>query len=302
MDKINHIKPNKIQFDNFTKDNVLKFLSWLETTKNNCASTRNQRLCAIKSFCNFVMQNCPEYINLCSEIIGITFKKTVKDTIKYIPIEDTKLILSQIDTKTKQGRRDLTLLSLLYNTGARVQELIDLTPDSLRLDNPAIITLYGKGRKKRIVPLEEPIVKLLKGYIRENGLDSTSHIDRPLFFNSWGGKLTTPGITYIIRKYVKLAKLTEPDALEINITPHTFRHSRAMHLLQVGVPLLYIRDILGHVSITTTEIYARADMKFKRDALSKAYEDIGIKEPVLKTWEKDPEIKAFLKNLEINEK
>lgn len=212
-------------------------------------------------------------------------------------IKEVTALLSQIDTRTKSGRRDLTLLSLLYNTGARVQEVIDLTPSNFRLEKPAIVELYGKGRKKRIVPLNESIVKLLQGYMKEQGLLNVIQAHHPLFFNSQGNKLTNPGISYIINKYVSLLKVENTEMCNINITPHVFRHSRAMHLLQVGVPLIYIRDIFGHVSVQTTEIYAKADSKIKREVLEKAYDDIGIIEPEIKSWDKDSKLKAFLKSL-----
>lgn len=297
MDSVNKVKPDKISLSHFKKDEILSFLKWLEEVKGSSASTRNQRLAAIHSFCSLAMFICPECVHNCSEIRAIKFKRTVKDTIKYMTIEEVTTLLSQIDTQTKSGRRDLTLLSLLYNTGARVQEIIDLTPSNFRLEKPAIVELFGKGRKKRIVPLDDSIVKLLQGYMKEYGLLNIVNAHHPLFFNSQGGKLTNPGISYIINKYVTLLKAQNTDMCNYNITPHVFRHSRAMHLLQVGVPLIYIRDILGHVSVQTTEIYARVDSKIKREALEKAYVDIGIVEPEIKSWDKDSKLKEFLKSL-----
>lgn len=297
MDSVNKVKPDKISLSHFKKDEILSFLKWLEEVKGSSASTRNQRLAAIRSFCSLAMFICPECVHNCSEIRAIKFKRTVKDSIKYMTIEEVTTLLSQIDTQTKSGRRDLTLLSLLYNTGARVQEIIDLTPSNFRLEKPAIVELFGKGRKKRIVPLDDSIVKLLQGYMKEYGLLNIVNAHHPLFFNSQGSKLTNPGISYIINKYVSLLKVQNTDMCNYNITPHVFRHSRAMHLLQVGVPLIYIRDILGHVSVQTTEIYARVDSKIKREALEKAYVDIGIVEPEIKSWDKDSKLKEFLKSL-----
>lgn len=297
MDSVNKVKPDKISLSHFKKDEILSFLKWLEEVKGSSASTRNQRLAAIRSFCSLAMFICPECVHNCSEIRAIKFKRTVKDSIKYMTIEEVTTLLSQIDTQTKSGRRDLTLLSLLYNTGARVQEIIDLTPSNFRLEKPAIVELFGKGRKKRIVPLDDSIVKLLQGYMKEYGLLNIVNAHHPLFFNSQGSKLTNPGISYIINKYVSLLKVQNTDMCNYNITPHVFRHSRAMHLLQVGVPLIYIRDILGHVSVQTTEIYARVDSKIKREALEKAHVDIGIVEPEIKSWDKDSKLKEFLKSL-----
>lgn len=297
MDNVKKTSPDKIQFDDFTKDEILLFLKWLEESNGNTTNTRNQRLAALKSFAKMVMYKCPEYISKCTDILGIRTKKQIKDVIKYISLEELTCLLSQINTNTKRGRRDLVLISLLYNTGARVQELTNLTPGDFRLDNPATVELLGKGNKKRIVPLEEPIVKLVEGYLKEQGLSHLGKSNHPLFFNARHEALTTPGVTYIINKYVPMVKALHPEMLKIKITPHVFRHSRAMHLLQGKVPLPYIRDILGHVSVVTTEIYAKVDSKLKREALEKAYEDLGIKEPEAKSWDEKSKLKAFLKSL-----
>lgn len=297
MDNVKKKSPEKIQFDDFSKDEILLFQKWLEDSNGNTANTRNQRLAALKSFSKMVMYKCPEYISKCTDILGIRAKKQIKDVIKYISFEELTCLLSQINTNTKQGRRDLVLISLLYNTGARVQELINLTPGDFRLDYPATVELLGKGNKKRFVPLDEPIAKLITGYMKEQGLSKVSKSNHPMFFNARHEALTNPGVTYIINKYVPMVRAIHPEMLTIKITPHVFRHSRAMHLLQGKVPLPYIRDILGHVSVVTTEIYAKVDSKLKREALEKAYEDLGIKEPEAKSWDEKSKLKAFLKSL-----
>ena len=245
MDNVKKKSPEKIQFDDFSKDEILLFLKWLEDSNGNTANTRNQRLAALKSFSKMVMYKCPEYISKCTDILGIRAKKQIKDVIKYISFEELTCLLSQINTNTKQGRRDLVLISLLYNTGARVQELINLTPGDFRLDYPATVELLGKGNKKRFVPLDEPIAKLITGYMKEQGLSKVSKSNHPMFFNARHEALTNPGVTYIINKYVPMVRAIHPEMLTIKITPHVFRHSRAMHLLQGKVPLPYIRDILG---------------------------------------------------------
>lgn len=225
---------------------------------------------------------------------SIRLKRAGKSSVSYLTIDGIKCLLEQIPAETRNGRRDLALLSLLYDSGARVQELVDLTPSSLRLYKPYIVELSGKGMKKRIVPLQEKQTELLRAYIKEFGLDQPSMNMHPLFFNSWGEKLTGAGVTYILLKYARIAKIVKPELIPEKISPHVLRHSKAMHLLQGGVNLVYIRDILGHVSIQTTEIYARADSKLKQEALKNAYADVIDKEP---SWVKDPKLKVFLKNL-----
>ena len=214
-----------------------------------------------------------------------------------LSIDGIKLLLAQIPINTKKGRRDLALISLLYDSGARVQELIDLTPASLKLEKPCHVTLFGKGRKKRIVPLQDEQVNLLRSYMEENRLDLSGFNQRPLFFNSCGRKLTNSGISYILNNYINHARIQDPELIPEKISPHTLRHSKAMHLLQAGVNLVYIRDILGHVSIQTTEIYARADSKQKREALESAYVNMIPNDITERSWEKDQELKIWLRNL-----
>lgn len=293
------IEAEDITLDHLCREKILLFLDWIESKRECSVTTRNQKLAAICSFCKYMLYRDPQNMFKWKQILEIRVKRYEQKTIGFLSIEAIKVLLEQIDTSSAHGRRDLTLLSLLYNSGARVQELIDLTPSNLRYSKPYLLELKGKWNKNRLVPLNDAITGLLMKYIKENGLDHPLKMQSPLFFNSRGEKLTNPGITFIINKYVGMAKILRPELYpdKIKVTPHVFRHSRAMHLLQSGVNLIYIRDLLGHVSIQTTEIYARADSKHMRAALEKAYEQIGIQEPTLKSWEKDPELKAYLKKL-----
>lgn len=258
--------------------------------------TRNQRCATLRSFFKYMMYIEPSHLQTWKEICTIRLKKCEQRVVCYMTIEEIKCLLEQIETDTLKGRRNLVMLSLLYNTGARVQELIDLTPKSIRLSKPYMIEIFGKGSKQRLVPLDDAIVKLTEQYIKENHLNEPFKLDSPLFPNSWGEKLTPPGINYIIDKYVTMAKNIYPNLFQKKISAHIFRHSRAMHLLQAGVNLVYIRDILGHVSIQTTEIYARSDSEQKRNALERAYESIGITEPKVKSWENNPKLRELLKS------
>lgn len=213
-------------------------------------------------------------------------------------MDGIKLLLAQIPTNTREGRRDLAMIALLYDSGARVQELIDLTPLDIHLVKPYYATLFGKGKKKRLVPLQEQQIALLKDYMEEQNLLKPSRNHRSLFTNNRGGKLSNAGITFILMRYVKSAHAVNPDLIPERISPHCLRHSKAMHLLQAGVNLVYIRDILGHVSIQTTEVYARADSKQKREALESAYIDvIPPIEGTIRSWEKDSKLKSWLKSL-----
>lgn len=297
MNKEKKISADKLGLDDIDRSIVLSFLDWLQEVKHNAVSTRNQRYATIRSFYEYMMYEDPVHLSRWKSICSIRLKREERNSVKYLTVDGIKAVFEQIDTNTREGRRNLTLLSLMYNLGARVQEMIDLTPSSIRASKPYVIELFGKGAKKRLVPVDDNMMNLLGNYMKEYGLDRPGMDHHPLFFNSWRAKLSNPGITYILHKYASMARIVHPDMVPSTPTPHTFRHSRAMHLLQAGVNLVYIRDLLGHVSIQTTEIYARADSKLKREAIENAYRDLGITEPDVKSWEKDPKLKAFLKSL-----
>ena len=296
FESVRKIKPERLSLEAFSKDNINGYLDWLED-KGCSSTTRNIRCAAVKSFVRYLIYTDPAHMSQWQSVVSIKAKRSTKETIKYLTVEGMTKLLEGIDLSTSRGRRDHTILSVLYYTGARAQELADLTPSSIRTSEPYLAELFGKGSKKRCVPLDEDIFNLIMAYMRKHGLDRPENNKHPLFYNTWGGKLTTAGLTYIIEKHVKPAKIAYPELFTGNISPHSFRHSRAMHLLQSGVSLIIIRDILGHVSIQTTEIYARVDSKLKRDAIAKAYNAVGKVEPAVTSWEKDPKLKAFLKGL-----
>jgi site-specific recombinase XerD len=289
-------KIEQITLKDITADLTNEFFSWLQDERNNSISTVNQRIAAIHSFFRYVQAESPEYIASYQKIIAIPFKKKTKPLVNYLTIEDMKLILEQPDTETPSGRRDLVLLSLLYDTGARVQELADLKVRDVRLEAPAKIKLFGKGRKSREVPLMNKTAALLKNYLEERNLQRNGRLDFPLFFNNRFTKLTRAGIAYILDKHFNKAKSLSPNVMPDSISPHTLRHSKAMHLLQANVNLAYIRDILGHSDISTTEIYAKADTEMKREALEKVLEDsIPASVPA---WASDNNLLSWLKGFD----
>ena len=296
MDEQINVGADILTLDHFNRNMILRFLDWLQTSKHCANATRNQRLAALHSFFRYMQYEDVKRMGLWQEILSIKVKRQEKRSVNYLTVEAIKLILEQIPTNMRIGRRNLALIALMYDSGARVQEIIDLSPSSLRLDKPSHITLHGKGNKKRVVPLQDEQVTLLQAYMKENSLDICASNQRPLFAKNSGGRLTNAGITYILNTYAVLARVLRPELIP-EISPHTLRHSKAMHLLQAGVNLIYIRDMLGHVSIQTTEIYARADSKQKRNALESAYIDIIPNAGSLGSWEKDSKLKGWLKNL-----
>ena len=291
-----NVLPENVTLDILTRELVLSFLSWLESERRCSVSTRNQRLTAIHSFCRFMQLEDVLRLNQYQKIIAIPKKKGKKGTINYLSPEGIKLILEQPDSEKMPGRRDMVLLSLMYDTGSRVQEMADLTVEDVRLDTPATVKITGKGGKSRIVPLMEPTAKIVRAYISDFELTGNSKRSYPLFPNRGGRKFTRAGIKYILDKYVESAKAENPGILPDAISPHSFRHSKAMHLLHAGVNLVYIRDILGHADLKTTEIYARIDGKMKRKALEEAFTNTAPSEDT-PLWQQDGELLNWLQGL-----
>ena len=297
MNEVMHIDADKLELKHLNRDIVLDFLLWLEREHNNGIPTRNQRYAAIRSFCKYLQYEEPTRIGEWQNIRSIKLKKSIEKMVEYISIEGIKLLLEQIPVNSRDSRRDLAMLALLYDSGARVQELIDLTPSCIRFEIPYHVRLTGKGNKQRLVPLQKEQIILLEQYIEDYGLNIPEKELNPLFFNRVGEKLTGAGVTYILKKYANAAKLANRDLIPDVISPHSIRHSKAMHLLQAGINLVYIRDFLGHRSIQTTEIYARADSKQKRDALESVYVDVIPQKNKERSWEKNRTLKDFLKSL-----
>ena len=253
------IAPDKLTIKILTKSIVDDFLEWLCIEKGNSISTRNQRLSAIHAFFRYIQLEAPEHILKCQQILSIPTKKHQQGNINYLTFEGIKSILSMPDLNALSGRRDLVMLSLLYDTGARVSELCFIEVGDIRLESPATIKLNGKGNKIRIVPLMNKTTDLVKAYMKDQNLFGLDKRDHALFWNRQGEKLTPAGVRYILDKYTDEARQTTPEFIPNTVSPHSFRHSKAVHLLQAGVNLIYIRDLLGHANIKTTEIYAKVD-------------------------------------------
>lgn len=289
------LPPERLTMKMFTETLICDFLDWIETSRGCGISTRNQRLAAIHAFIRYVQIETPENMLEFQRILSIPAKKGAHKPIAYLSPDALAAILSQPDISARMGRRDLVLLTLLYDSGARAQELIDLRVRDIRLDNPATVSLLGKGRKTRYVPLMTKTRNLLDSYLQEQKLlNHPERLDNSVFFNSRGEKLTRAGVAYIVDKYVNLAKHNTNALFPEKVSPHSFRHSKAMHMLQANVNLIYIRDFLGHVNVTTTEIYAKADAETKRSALEKAY--INITDLEYPDWSSDKDLMQWLQD------
>jgi site-specific recombinase XerD len=250
MEKEKHIKVEKIKICNITKEAIVEFLEWIRKNRKCSNATGNVRLAAIHSFYKYLQYENIEYLHECQKILSIKFKKNRHESICYLTIDGIQLLLQQPDTTTSKGRRDLALLSLMYDTGARVQEIIDLNPAMLQLTRPAIIKIKGKGNKVRLVPMLDSQVNHLKNHLKESGLDRPHANMYPLFSNARKEKLTRAGISHIVHKYANIARDRNNLLIPGKISCLSLRHSKAMHLLQAGVNLVYIRYPNNNIILT----------------------------------------------------
>ena len=284
----------KLHMRQLDRHYIEEFMLWLTNSRGVSPSTYNQRLCAIHAFLNFVMTEEPAYMEQCIQILKIPSMVSPTPPAQYLSPNSLKLLLSMPDVSTKQGRRHLVLLTVLYDTAARVSELVDIRIRDVRLDFPAVITLHGKGRKVRTIPIMKQTAELLREYLTENRIDTKHNPDMPLFWNSRHNKMTRSGVTYIVQKYTDAARETSLD-IPLKISPHIFRHTKAMHLVQANVNPIYIKDYLGHADISTTEVYARADNEAKRAVLEQATAHLDL--PTSSNWEQDSELIEWLSSL-----
>lgn len=230
---IKAFKLKDITFENVTREVIIEFLTYLEEDKKNSIRTRNQRLASLKSFYQYCAIDEIDNIDNIRKILGIKAKKEIKKVMNYLTEEELQKIFNSIDTSTNKGRRNLTLLTLLYDTASRASEIINLKVEDIHLEEKYIV-LTGKGNKQRIVSMMEQTKKLLIRYIEEN------NIQEGYLFNKNGKKMNNEFIKDIIKSSIKSEK---------TISPHTFRHTRAVHLLDKGVNIIYIQELLGHTGV-----------------------------------------------------
>ncbi len=275
------VKPDEVSIAELTRENVMEFLSWLEAERGICASTRNQRLAAIFSFCRFLLSEFPEYIVEYQRILSIPFKRHQEVPISYLTKDGMKLLLSTIATDSEAGKRDYLIISFFLTTGLRVSEITGMIANDVFLEKPCKVLIHGKGSKLRYVPLAKDLVPAVREHMTQRKLDKPENLSKPLFTNHMGLQFARQGIDYIVRKYASKAKVINPVLIPDDLSCHKLRHSLAMSLLDDGVPLIYIRDVLGHASVQTTEIYAKASSHKKRQAIeANASALISQEEPV----------------------
>jgi site-specific recombinase XerD len=248
-------------------DDVIAFLADLEEARKNSVTTRNVRLAAIHAFFRYVGTYHPEQLGRIQRILGIPFKRARQRVIEYLEHNEIEAILSRINRAGRDGHRDYALLATMFNSGARVQEVVDLRAQDLQLIRPFQIRLFGKGRKERFCPLWPQTARVLRDHCERYHLDLRS--DARVFLNHRGQPLTRFGVRYILAKHLNRVR-TEVSTLEHKrLHPHSMRHSTAVALLTSGVDLSTISQWLGHSSPNTTNRYATIDLEMKRRAIAK---------------------------------
>lgn len=271
---------------------IISFLEYLEQRRHNQIATRNSRLAALHCFFRYAAARNPEYLLQCQRILNIPFKRMATRTIEYLEFVEINALLETLDRSRPDGRRDYVLLALMFNTGARVQEVLDLKANDLQLSKPFSVRINGKGRKERICPIWPETAQLLREYLEERGIDQRQ--PTTVFTNHVGKPLTRFGVRYILARSLSKAAAVQPTIEKKRLHPHSVRHSTAVHLLKSGVDLSTIAHWLGHANINTTNRYATIDLEMKCQALQKAESLTDKKEP---RWRRDPEILAWLESL-----
>jgi len=288
------IPADAIEISDLTYQAVLEFLEWLQVQRGNSIATRNHRQSALNSFIQYLMYEFPEYLSEFQLILGLPVKNAPQKEISYLKTEGVQLLFEQVNLRKRNGLRDYALLTLLYTTGIRVSELINIKVKDVCLQTPPTLLVHGKGQKSRYVPLLRNAVNILNDYIHSHNLDKEPRLNDWLFKSHLNEPFKRQGINYLIKKYANLARVQNPNLIPANFSPHQMRHTTAMELVDSGVDLIYIRDLLGHVSIKTTEVYARADSARKREAIEEVSKEIAPREEA--HWEKNTRLKDWLKN------
>lgn len=279
MESVKGLTADKVSFGDVSGDSILEFLQWLEEARACGIKTRNQRRAALLSFAKFAARRFSgETISFYSDIAGIPPKRTPKTSeIKYFTKDEVGILLQLPKTARRIGQRDITLMSVLYSSGARAQEICDLTVNDIMFGKTTKLRLVGKGRKARIVTIPGNCAKILRDYMVNRGFDINGERDRlrHVFPTQTHEKMSISCVEEVVKKYVMIAKKAYPSLFRQNrYSPHSFRHSIAVHMLECGESIAVIKAFLGHASIATTMIYASVTSEIANRYLKDR--DIGI--------------------------
>ena len=279
----------KLTVEQITAAEVLAFLQYCEDERRVSIGTRNCRLAALRTFFSFVAAREPLFAAQCAEVLLVPTKRAPRRALRSLEPEEVQAILAQPDGNTLEGQRDHAFLALLYNTGIRIQEALNLSPEDVRLTSPAQIRVIGKGKKERICPLWPETVAILKALLKRQPKGDQERI----FVNRYGSPLGASGVRFKLRKYVEAAAKEVPSLADKHVSPHLFRHSTAVHLVAAGVDITVIRSLLGHADLNTTNHYAQANLETKRRAL----ETVNSRPGKPPRWRRQPELLGWLDSL-----
>jgi|ERR1017187_1815675 site-specific recombinase XerD len=286
----------QLGLDDLDADLVSQFLNSLGERRGNAAQSRNQRLAALRTFFEYVAHRFPDRLGQCHKVFAIPRKRTQPPETIFLERDEIEDTLARLPTVGRNALRDRTLLLFLYNTGARVQEAADLRASDIHFTPTPRAHLHGKGDKWRVCPLWEETATLLNKLMT---LSAKSTSDRPVFTGTTDRALTRFGIYKIIRRYTAQVVKRRADGKTRPISPHVWRHSTAVHLLEAGVEVNVIRAWLGHASLETTNRYAEITLRTKRAALEKCALPIIVDEKISRkpAWQTDEALLQWLQSL-----
>ena len=265
LQKTQRKQPSAVTLSDLDAPTITAFLQYLEKKRGNKPRTRNARFAAIRSFMKYAAARDPASLPIIQRVLAIPLKRFRRPAVCYLSRDEVTAIIEAPDASTWSGRRDRVLFDLLYSTGARVSEVTALRRADVRLDSSRSIQLTGKGRKQRVVPLRKSTAQRLRKWMTQ--IDPSP--DTPLFPNREGRPLTRSGIEKRLRKAVHTATDRCSTLRAKRVSPHVFRHTTAMHMLQAEVDITVIALWLGHESTETTHLYVEANLAMKERALSK---------------------------------
>lgn len=290
-EEVRGIPEEKFTLDDLNDDFVFDFLTWMKEKCGASQATQKQRLAAIHAFVRFLMPRYPARMFEWQKILEVKVKCPPQSNVGYLSREAMEKLLSMPDVSTADGIRDLALLGLMYDGALRVQEVCDAMVGDIRLSKPGIIRVTGKGGKTAMVELVDSTINVLSAYIKT----AKKTPGDVLFTNHQRMKFTRAGIAYLLHKYGDMARKSMPDFPK-RIFPHMLRHSKAMHLMNGGVNIIYIRDHLRHSQLATTQIYAKADTQIKSEVIKKS----GLRlasEDLMKDWRNDKRLMSELRDI-----
>jgi integrase/recombinase XerD len=288
--------PTSLPIQDVTSSRVLQFLNFLEQDRGNSIRSRNQRLAALRSFFEYVARTEPRHSEICRQISRLPIKRATQGVVDYLEMDEITEIFNQINRDKPQGLRDYALLIFLYNAGARVDEAAQLRISWLTLTKPYRVSILGKGKRWRVCPLWTATGEAIRTFLAGKQIHGN---EEHVFLNRFGSPLSRHGIFDIVKKYAKKASTKMPRLTQKKISPHTLRHTTAMHMLQAGIDLNSIRSWLGHASIETTHHYAQINLEMKIRAMEKCEASFlnTVAGSQLPSWKANQDILSWLQSL-----